>query len=196
MAGTTYIFLDYDGVVACARECSKKTLKKLAPGESFVPDAMAQLNRLVRTLEEAGRDVRAVPITNRLRWLKRSKIYESLEKAGFEGTIDTKHTFSRQIRKSRGEALVEWCEKHLGAEDEYVILDNNEIKKLPDTMAQRHIQPDRYAKLSEADVNKALDILGVAREKAEAQAIAKEESQGGSAHRDRQQGKERGARSR
>lgn len=198
MAGKTYVFLDYDGVVACARECSKKTFK-LNPGDSFVPSAIAQLNRLVSRLEEDRRDVRVVPITNRLRWIPVKYICDSLKEAGFNGQIqeDTgafkKKYFGKQFLDPRGKALKKWCDKHLTAEDDYVILDNNHPKKLPDKMKPRLVKIDRYAKLSETDVEKALEILGVEREAPkEATAPAQDErepQQQKTAHRDREKAK-------
>lgn len=162
MIGKTYIFLDYDGVVACARECTKKTMK-LNPGASFVPEAVEQLNRLVGELESAGKDVRVVPITSRLRWLRRSKVYESLENGGFTGIIDKEQKFSRQVHKSRSEALVDWCKKHLQEGDEYIILDNNYPKKLPSAMQPYLVKTDSDAKLTAENVEEALAKLGVGR---------------------------------
>lgn len=203
MVGKTYIFLDYDGVVACARECSKKTFKKLNPGNSFVPEAITHLNRLVSALEEDGRNVRVVPITNRLRWIPVKHICRSLRDAGFEGQIQDdigafkKKYFGKQFAAPRGKALNKWCEKHLESEDDYIILDNNHPKKLPDKMKSHLVKIDRYAKLTAEDVDKALEILGAERKKPEAAAdVAEEYPHAGTLHRDRQKDREKSARCR
>ncbi len=159
--GKTYIFLDYDGVVACARKWWK---------HGFEPQAITNLNQLVNALEESGRDVRVVPITSRLRYQPVSVICNALKKAGFTGEIETgtealgEKYFPKQVWVKRGTAIKNWCKDHLEPEDSFVILDNNHPKNLPETMKLHLVRVDSYDKLTAQDVEKALQTLGVERQ--------------------------------
>lgn len=180
MTGKCYIFLDYDGVVACARKWWKMPAHK-----GFEPKAMANLNSLVQQLEEGGKEVSVVPITSRLRWQPVNLIKSSLRDAGFTGTIEdgleigSKNYMPKQVWITRGEALKQWCDTHLTEQDSYIILDNNHPKSLPDDMMPRWIKVDSDEKLRKRDVKKALEILGVASpEPTSPQEVAADEGKG------------------
>lgn len=157
-----YIFLDYDGVVACARKWWKVPAHK-----GFEQKAIANLNSLVQQLEESGREVSVVPITSRLRWQPVSLIKSSLREAGFTGDIEdgleigSKNYMPKQVWITRGDALKQWCDTHLTEQDSYIILDNNHPKNLPQEMMPYWIKVDSHEKLRGRDVKKALEILGV-----------------------------------
>ncbi len=160
MTGKTYIFLDYDGVVACARKWWKVPAHK-----GFEPKAVNILNGLVQQLEESGREISVVPITSRLRWQPVSLIKNSLRDAGFTGAIEdgldiaSDNYMPKQIWITRGEALKRWCDTHLSESDNYIILDNNHPKNLPEAMIPFWIKVDSHEKLRKRDVKKAMEIL-------------------------------------
>lgn len=162
MAGTCYIFLDYDGVVACARKWWKIPAHK-----GFEPKAIANLNGLVQQIQEAGMEASVVPITSRLRWQPVSVIKRSLCDAGFTGTIEdgleigSDNYMPKQVWVTRGEALKNWCTTHLQAGDTFIILDNNPPKNLPDSMKPRWIHVNGDDKLTAKDTKKALALLDI-----------------------------------